>query len=168
MWDIRQITPAEGPEKAVVPLQEARHAMKHFPKRPGTQSPVCVCCRCWIWFFHVFALKAEFLLHQLALYHHLHSQWFQRSSEEVRWAFAASPFLGAGGRVELLQLWGSGCQHHEQSQLPRAMQGAPNSMLLYLGTECVTLAQDMTWMINMVWKVCVHALGFPSSHFGFS
>lgn len=80
MWDIRQIIPAEGPEKTV-PLQEARHTMKNFPKRPGTQSPQCFCCWCWIRFFHMLSLKAGFLLHQLPL---SHSFPFPVISKELR------------------------------------------------------------------------------------
>lgn len=108
MWDIRQIVPAEGPEKALVPLQEVRHAMKHFSKRPGTQSSVCFCCWCWIRFFHVFSLKAEFLLHKLPFIIHFHSQWLQKSAEEGEVSFCCQPLSWCrrkGGAAPAAGFW---------------------------------------------------------------
>lgn len=152
MWDTRQIGPAEGPEKALVPLQEAKHTMKHFPKRPGSQSPACVCCWCWIWFFHVFSLKAEFLLHQLPLYHsfpltvaskELRGRWDELLLAAPSWcrrkngaASAAGFWVPAPGIVPTA--WGN--------------PGCPKFSTTWI------LAQDVTWMVNMAQKVCVHGI----------
>lgn len=149
-WDIRQIIQAQGPEKVVVSLQEARHVMKPSLKGQAVSPPCVVAVNAEYDFSCVLLQGWIFITPTDALASTPTPSDFKRGTEEGEMSFCCQPALRAGGRVELLQLQlfqlqGCGRQHQAQSQPPGAIQGAQGFLLpvfWHRKPRSMTLAQD--------------------------